>query len=295
MNRKVDFVIAGAQKSGSTSLFSYVSQHPDIFLPPVKEISFFLQAEAWQNGSAYLRPFYRSMKDEKLVGMAHAHIFAFPDSAKRIRSHNPNARVIVVLRNPVDRAYSAYWHARREGRETCETFETALERESERRKDHYTPDAGFSYVAHGHYADHLEAFLEVFDRQNIKTILTEDLSGRGRETIADVFEWLGVDPDLVRVDVEKRRNVAAMPRHMWLHRMIKSPDSRLKRFYYAVVPSAVRFRIRYGPVAWITRKNLAPFEYPALRPETRQRLVEHFTAYNQRLAQLIDRDLSHWT
>jgi hypothetical protein len=294
VDRRIDFVIAGAQKSGSTSLHGYLRQHPDIFLPAVKEIPFFLKDEAYEQGTSYLDRFYSDLRDEKVIGLAHAHILSFPWTASRMRTHNPRMKVLAVLRNPIDRAHSAYWHARRHGWEECETFEEALSKEKERRVGSYVERANFSYVGHGYYAERLKYFIDTFSRENVKAVLTEDLAEHGKETLSQILEWLGVDPACGDIDLRRRANLAAMPRLMWLQRLIKSRNTPLKQLYYRLIPEGLRFYIRHSVAKRIIELNLSGFEYPAMRLETRERLAEHFRPYNEMLAELIGRDLGDW-
>lgn len=285
-------MIVGAQKSATTALYDFLQQHPAIFLPRTKEIHYFVQDEFYRQGDSYLDIFYRELDDQPLVGSAYAHLMYFPKGADRIHRHNPQARILAVLRNPIDRAWSAYWFARRNGWETLPTFERALEREPERRQASFEERAELTYLSHGHYAEQLEPYYRLFGEERVKVLLTEDLAAGATEAMGEVLTWLGLDGDASSIDVRKRVNVAGMPRFPRLQRFLQS--GRIRRSLRRYTPASVRFRIREFVVKPILRLNVDRFEYPEMDPAMRRRLEEYFVPHNRRLEQLIGRDLSHW-
>lgn len=292
MDRKLDFVIVGAQKSATTALYDFLQQHPDIFLPRTKEIHYFAQDEFYRLGDSYLDTYYRELDDQPLVGSAYAHLMYFPKGAGRIYQHNPEARILAVLRNPIDRAWSAYWFARRNGWETLPTFEQALQREPERLLASFEERAELTYVSHGHYAEQLEPYFRLFGKERVKVLLTNDLADGAMGTVVEVLAWLGLNGDATKIDVRKRLNVAGMPRFPGLQRLLQS--ARVRRLLRRSTPASVRFSIREFVIKPILRLNVDRFEYPEMDPATRTRLSEYFEPHNRRLERLIERDLSHW-
>lgn len=197
-----DFLVLGAQKAGTTALYAYLRWHPGITGPSWKEVSFFdrhwWRGEAWYRGQFPLRP------GKRLVGEASPSYLFHPLAPERARSLVPDAKLIVLLRNPVDRAYSHYQHEVALGREPL-SFEDALAAEEERTRGEVErlvsdPRAfsrawwGHTYVARGRYAEQLERWLEAFPREQLLVVATEELGERPAETYARVLRFLGAAP-----------------------------------------------------------------------------------------------------
>lgn len=307
MERPLDFFIIGAQKAGTTALFEFLNGHAGIFLPSVKEVHFFIRQEFFRLGSRYLEPLYRNAPADSLRGGADVEVMSSPWAAERIRAYSPEIRLLAVLRNPVDRAYSAYWFARRLGFEDAPTFEEGLAREAARearvRQDPQSarngelPQVGptkLMYLGNGRYADQLQPFVERFPSEQFRVVFHEDLRNRPQETLADIFDWLGLPYHEGSIDTNRRVNVAGMPRSMLLQRMFRSDDSVAKRWFRRFVPHALRHVIHRRVRQPLLAKNIRTERYPPLHDDTRARLVEYFAPHNARLSDLLGRDLSHW-
>jgi hypothetical protein len=294
MERPLDFFIVGAQKAGTTALFSFLGDHTEIFLPSVKETHFFVREEFFRLGTRYLSPLYQSLRGEALVGGADVEAMYFPDSAARMYAYAPSMRLIAVLRNPVDRAYSAYWFARRLGFEDAPTFEEGLAQEAARVGGGYSERSKLTYLGHGYYAEQLDRYLERFPRERLHVVLHEDLSRHPQETLATVIGWLGLRYEHGSIDTTRRVNVAGFPRSMLLQRLVRSDDSAPKQILRRVVPTGLRYVINRYLRQPLLKRNIRPEVYPPMLEETRVRLREHFSPHNARLADLIGRDLSGW-
>lgn len=294
MDRRIDFLIIGAQKAGTTALFEFLGAHPEIFMPGAKEVHFFIRDEFYLQGERYLAPLYASVTDEALVGAADVEIMYFPGSAERIHAYNPDMRLLAVLRDPVDRAYSGYWFARRLGFEEADTFEEALGREDLRARGGYSERSKLTYVGHGLYAEQLERFLRLFGRDRLWVVLSEDLREQPRETLEATLGWLGVRPEVDSIDYERRVNVAGLPRSMLLQKLLRADDSRVKGLLRRAIPHKLRHFIRRRLRAPLIERNIRPISYPPMCAETRVRLRQHFAPHNERLARLLRLDLSRW-
>lgn len=151
MKQRIDFLVIGAHKSGSTSLYNYLKQHPDVFLPDVEENRFFTKDEFYSEDTTFLDIYYRDLRTEQVVGGKNVHLMYFPWAAERVYNYNPRMKLVVILRNPIDRAYSAYWFARKNGWESCRTFEEAIKREPERLNGSYEEQTELTYLTHSYY------------------------------------------------------------------------------------------------------------------------------------------------
>jgi hypothetical protein len=197
-----DAVILGAQKCGTTSLHGYLVQHPGVIEPLRKEVHYFDlnhgRGEAWYRGHFGLR-------GEPGLNLDSSPYYLFhPAVPQRLRALLPDARLIVLLRDPVRRAYSSYWHQRDKGRETL-SFEDATAAESARawpahaRLADGTLDCSrehqhFSYLARGRYAEQLERWFESFPREQFLILCFEDLARDPLGTLNTTLGFLGLPP-----------------------------------------------------------------------------------------------------
>jgi len=198
-----DFVIIGAMKGGTTSMFQYLAQHPQVNPPFRKEIKFF--DIHFPKGLLWYRahyPMQMKMKDGALTGEATPYYLFHPLAAQRLASTLPNAKIIVLLRNPVDRAYSHYSHIHRVGREPL-SFEEAIEAEPGRlagEAERIMADPNYStfthvhysYLTRGRYAEQLPRWLERFPRDQMLILPSEDLSREPAASFARALDFLGL-------------------------------------------------------------------------------------------------------
>ena len=199
-----DFLIIGAQKAGTTALYAYLRRHPGITGPSWKEVSFFdrhySRGEAWYRGN-----FPNVVRARgKLVGEASPSYVFHPLGAERVRALVPEARLVALVRNPVDRALSHYHHEVALGREPL-SFEEALDAEDERlcgEEERLVADPAYfsrawwshAYKARGRYAEQLDRWLAVFPREQLLVVPSEDLATEPKRTHARVLAFLGAGP-----------------------------------------------------------------------------------------------------
>jgi len=194
-----DFLIVGAQKAGTTALYAYLRWHPGVTGPAWKEVSYFdrhySRGVHWYRGHFPLRP------GDRLVGEASPGYLFHPLAPERVRATVSDAKLIALLRDPVDRALSHYHHEVALGREPL-TFEEAIEAEPERtrgeeerlaREPGYFSHAwwDYTYLARGRYAEQLERWLAVFPREQLLVVASDELAAEPGETYARVLEFLG--------------------------------------------------------------------------------------------------------
>jgi hypothetical protein len=196
-----DFLILGAQKAGTTALYDYLYRHPAISGPRWKEVSFF--DRQWRRGERWYRGNF-PRRAAPPVGEASPSYLFHPLAPGRVRSLLPEARLIALLRNPVDRAFSHYQHEVALGREPL-SFEEALAAEDGRTRgevERMIADPGYfshawwnhTYRARGLYAAQLERWYAVFPREQLLVLATEELGAAPAETYARVLAFLGAPP-----------------------------------------------------------------------------------------------------
>jgi hypothetical protein len=295
-----NFLMIGAAKAGTSSLYAYLRQHPEVFLSEVRECDFFaLEGQspsfsgpgdrvAFRRYVTTLQAYqglFRRAGERPAVGESSDLYLYSPLAARRIRHYLPEAKLIVVLRNPVDRAHSQYKHLVRDGREPLPAFEEALEAEETRIRDGWHPI--WHLRARGFYAAQLTTFLELFPREQLAVHLYEDFEADPLRVLLSIFRFLGVSQDFTP-DTSLRYNVSGRPRSRLLHDFLARPLA-IKDFFKPLFPASVRHRLRAG----LMTGNIVP-DRSRVSPATRQVLITHYRDDVAKLQSLIQRDLSHW-
>jgi len=266
-----DFLILGAQKCGTTSLAAALRTHPQVFIPAVKEAHHFGKVDDAEVGGRAYRRFFSEWDGQPVVGEATPNYLLLPRSAEQICRFLPEVKGIVLLRNPVDRAYSGYWHSDRVGL-VPGPFEEVIDREM---SDPVTSLRRFGdLVIRGHYAEQLQRYLDLgFDRERLLVLFFEEMRSDGAGALCRVQEFLGIDVVLTEVPHRNEASRSGIPRRLRRHLTPRRHTLLINRFLRA------------------TRR---PFVPPPMDPEVRARLVEHYRPHNARLAELLGRDLPGW-
>jgi hypothetical protein len=291
-----NFLIIGAAKAGTTSLYSYLAQHPQIYMSEQKEPRFFAIEGEQPNYGGITQGINRSsistledyqalfagVGDEVAVGEASTIYLYSEKAAERIKHHIPDAKLIAVLRNPADRAFSSYVHLVRDGFEAL-SFAEGLAAEPMRRQENWQPL--WFYQHRGFYYEQLKRYFDRFDNQQIKVYLYDDLVASTQTVAQDIYRFLDVDdsfvPDLTR------SNVSGIPKRRWLQNLFMK-DNPLKSAIKPLLPEQMRKRISRD----VNRKNTG--DKPTFPPEIRHQLIETYREDILKLQDLLDRDLSSW-
>ena len=290
---KIDFAIIGAQKSGTTALFDMLNQHPEIQFGYKKEDNYFVQEEIYQSGPAHLYGIYATDKLNGLRGYAYVNLMYFHSIAvPRLYKNNPSMKIVAILRDPIDRAYSAFHYMRSRMMEPHETFEAAIEQELVSLDDSFQFQANRTYLGHGHYASQLKPFLDAFGRENVRIYDQAELKRSYQEVCSDAFQFLGVQ-DLAGTVTQSLSNQTGMPAVSLIPRLIYSTGS-LKSLYVRLLPAAARRRLRVGVVRKVREANLKQVQFPPMSSDTRARLAAYYAPHNEALAQLLGRESSLW-
>lgn len=292
-----NFLIIGAGKAGTSSIYYYLQQHPQVYMSPLKEPKFFaLEGEplnfqgpdrdivnrnSVNNLEAY-QNLFRAVSTEIAIGEASPLYLYSPKAPARIKHYLPEAKLIAILRNPVERAFSSFTHLLREGYENL-SFEQALVVEENRIQKKWAPL--WHYTQKGYYYEQLKRYFDIFDRGQIQVYLYEDLQANSTNVIQNIYNFVGVDntfiPDL------SRKNVSGTPKSRIVHDLF-TKDNLIKSLLKPFFPKQLRRNI-----ADITiRQNLG--SKPMLSYETRHKLLQLYREDILQLQDLIQRDLSAW-
>ena len=296
VEKKPNFIIIGAMKSATTSLYTYIKQHPHIFMTKVKEPMFFNNFQQENNynilGSKskksttleeYLAMF-KDAKNEKAIGEASPAYIYNENAPYLIKEHLPDVKIIAILRQPTDRAYSNFLHTKRADRENVNSFEQAIKIEKERISDNWSPL--YHYIQKGFYSVQLKRYYNLFPKENIKVYLFEDLVKNPKVTLKDIFKFLNVDEN-IEIDSSKKSNVSGTPNGI-LGFILK------KMRYYNLMPKFVISD--YLPTFIINLLFKSVYkDTEKLDSVLRKELTDKY--YREeilKLEKLIDRDLSNW-
>ena len=297
-----NFLIIGAAKSGTTALYHYLKQHPQIYMSPVKEPGFFafegerpqyfgpgddrFSSHMVMNLKDY-QGLFAAVDNQIAIGEAsQAYLSLSEVSASRIQQYTPCAKLIAVLRHPAERAYSNYQMLVTTGREYL-GFTQALDEEEARMSKQWS--YLWAYKMRGLYHARLQPYFDRFAREQIRIYLYEDWNTRPYEVLQDMFRFLQVDDTFIP-DMTMRHNVPYPPYSQTVRAFLKNPPNTLKTFLKPFLPKVLRRKI-IKKMESLNQKKTPP---PPLDPEIRRQLTEVYRDDILKLQDLIGRDLSHW-
>jgi hypothetical protein len=302
-----NFLIVGAQKAGTTALYYALSKHPQVFMSAVKEPAYFVAEDALRNAAgpgdeasqlvtsldAYEELFAGSGSADARGESSTSYLYD-PDAPQRIKDQLPDVKLIAILRNPVDRAYSNFLHLVRDGREPIHDFRAALAREEQRRGEGWS--LSWRYLDKGYYGAQVERYLARFGPDRFRSYLYEDYNDDPDPTIRDIYRFLGVDDDFAQ-DLSLRLNVGGLPRSrslQWLARQAVPPpqdpnNTRARRLKWLIDALPDRFR---GGLLKAQSSNLS--SPPPLSPDLREELLEGYREDAELVQRLTGLDTSRW-
>ena len=286
-----NFLIVGSAKCGTTSLYAWLKTHPEVFLPEFKEPGFFVRDTGFDDWGKY-QSLFAAGEGKKAVGEATTDYLFSPESPDWIRRVlGDDVRILILIRNPVERAFSLYKYMLMEGFENVVPFEKALALEERRFADEAFRALNremfwaYMYVRTSFYCESIERYMSVFDRRMVKILVFDDIVTDPHSVFAEVCEFLEISGSFrPRFSWE---NKSATPRSVALQRF-------LRRNMYrggALPPLGALWR---ASVARLMAANKSSRKEIRLQPATRQKLGGIFAGDVDRLGRLLDRDLSHW-
>lgn len=293
--RKPDFLIVGAPKCGTTALYDFLNQHPQIFMPELKEPHYFIRDvydKAVTDTDEYFALF-DAATDDQLAGEASTWYLYVKSSADEIRAVCGTIKIIIMLRNPVDMMYSLHGHNIFKGRETITDFGAAMAAETERKAQATAgaPATTFTdrvfYRDAATYSDKVQHYFDVFGRENVMVILYDDFRADNVAVYNEVLGFLGIDdfePDIRAVNVN--RKIA----NQSLNVTMKKPPSLVRRVARTVLPQSGRRAIG----EFLRGVNVQSGKRDKLDPAVRQHYLNEFHDEIDRLGAVLGRDLSFW-
>lgn len=291
----------GAAKAGTTAAHVYLYQHPEVYMSFLKEPKYLsISANRFpHNGPGdrkvddgivksmeeYLNLF-KDAGDEKVIGESSADYLYFHNTViPRMKSLSPGAKILIMLRNPVERAYSSYRHMVMDERETL-SFENALRREEERMKANYEfiwfyKDAGFYYKQVRHY-------IESFGKENVKICIYDDFAADSMAVMKDIFRFLDVDEGF-DPNTAVRYNVGPSVQSESLEKFLVEYDHPVKKVLRPLLLNTIGRKYTETLVNYFINRNTLK-----IKPKTRKRLIGVYESDVLKLEGLIGRNLSGW-
>lgn len=270
------FLIIGSQKAGTTTLYNIFKRHPQIYMSGTKEINFFFHDHLYKRGIDFYKMHFKKAKiNNDAVGEASPGYICHPQAPRRIKKHLPDIKLILTVRNPIERAYSQYWDNRRKLEEALtfkETLSVAL-------SDDYQPGKP-GYFSRGAYIRYIKIYLEYFDRKQLLILVFDDMLNDPLSVYKKCFQFLGVDDSFECPEMQLKFNPSAI----WSNPIYKYFFENPK---YSSYLSPLTRRLLF-----FRRKT--PYNYPPMDDSTRAKLIEFFSAPNKQLSEFINRDLSFW-
>ncbi|MFB6355203.1 MAG: sulfotransferase [bacterium] len=300
MSEQDVFFLLGAAKAGTTTLHHLLKQHPSICMSRPKEPQFFERDEEWDRGKEfYFKNYFPHCDSESIdwYGDARQRNLYLPWVPNRIHQAFPETKLLVIVRDPVQRAFSHYWHNRRHGREELEPLE-AMKRDEQRIQSGKTMDSteekkryqesirenrGLyrTYLDSGYYAQQLKRYEHFFDRDQIKVLIFERFVRSPVESTRSVFQYLDVKPDVTLETAQK--NKGYVPRIQLVQRFIHNLGATVLS---RLVPDVLKRRIK----SMVSENR----DYEELHPDTARWLYKHFESHNEKLYDWLGSSVEAW-
>lgn len=287
---KINTFLIGVQKAGTSTFWNWLTQHPEIYGPEVMKDYHFFTRKEWRNkGVGYLHKFYDDYQGESIVMQGGVNYYFEPEFIKHVLDYQPDGKYILILRDPVDRVWSAFQYFTKLGQEK-RTFEQALEDE---RKGRNKPEDRhmYAYLEHGLYAKYLRLILNRIPRERLLILHYHELFRDPGTNLDRTFDFLGIDPEF-RVNTQVTKNKTGQVRFSWLNEMLFSKQGiigRIKKYIPLQKLMPLTWRIKMGNVVRDTNV-VAGGEKPLLSEKERKFMEDYFREDQDELKEILSLD-----
>jgi len=298
------FIILGAGKSGTTSLYAYCQEHPEVFMSAIKETNFFelegqqtifseaedpLKLKHYPQSINNIKDYtalFKNTANFKSKGEASPMYLYGKNAPANLKKYVPEIKLIAILRQPSERLFSRYTHLLRDGHEPTKSFEDVFDTNSiwwQR------PDL----VQEGFYYQHLSRYFRLFDSAQIKVFLYDDLKSDSKKVMRELYRFIGVDQNF-KPSTNQSFNVSGKPKSKLVNQLIGT-NSDLINWLKTSFPGVFKL-LKNNPIvaSKFDKMRHANLERISLDAKTRQRLDDIYKDDIQQLSQLLQRDLKHW-
>ncbi|MEZ4886667.1 MAG: sulfotransferase domain-containing protein [Chitinophagales bacterium] len=283
----IDFIGIGAAKAGTTWVAKMLYAHPQICLSEPKEVHFFnakrpfirnQNNDNYQKGLKWYEKHFTHCLSNQIKGEFSTSYLADKEAAQRMKTHFPNVKIIVCLRNPIDRFYSNYNFRKHRLQYEKRNLDLVVNQ-----KD--------AYVKQGLYYQQLQTYLEHFSMEDIYLIFFEDIKNCPEKILKELYTFLGVDRDFLPEDVYEKKNASKMAR-------LPNVENWIRGLSFLVVSLHLNWLIvllkKWGFNDWVMKKITKSYTYPPMSQDMREKLKPVFEEDINNLENLLKKDLSHW-
>lgn len=292
MNQEIagpNFFVVGAQKCGTTSIYEHMRKHPQVFLPEIKEPEFYsskpgagkiLYAQNCGSLEAY-RLQYRGSEAYLASGDFSTGYLWDPNAPKRIHDVCPEAKIIVMLRDPVVRAHSAYLMLLRDGLDSSPSFSEAMRRDKAR--DDTSWFTAWHYVEAGMYYAQVKRYIDLFGSDRVLVLMFDDFVKTPLAVLTGIARHIGIDPEPFNaLDLSEVHNSFKLPRSIFFYRILR--NEHIMKLRHSLLPSAFQRWLKSNSLLYNTQK-------PPLDLESRSYLQQVYAPDIARLENLLGRKL----
>jgi hypothetical protein len=286
---KIKLFICGAQKAGTTSLKQYLSEHPAVHSHVQKEFAYFYNEEEYLKGEevAYSKYFGPFLQGKKLIAK-NAGLYTNEKGLIRLAEHNAGCKIVLILRNPVERAYSAFQMEASYGHATGEFEDVIRFIDSGNRENwHYQ-----FLIKMGEYETYVRNILKIFPKENVIVLRYEDLKSNALSVCRTLFEHLDVSTDF-RPDITVRYNVTHKIRSKGYAKVLKRlmrNDNPIKRIAQKLIPARQDYKLG----EFLRNANKTQLAPEAINETARRKLAGYYKPFNERLSITTGIDFSDW-
>ena len=278
-----NFFIVGMPRSGTTSLYSYLKQHPEVYLSILKEPHFFstdlTSIPVYVKDENEYLGLFNSVKNEKIIGEASVWYLTSKVAASKINAFSPESKILIMLRNPADMLFSLYNLYIRTENEDADSFEVALEKIDQRRKGYQLPEKsyfpeGLMYTDIGLYFEKIKRYINIFDSRRLKVVVFEKFITNPLSELQSIMEFLQISKTYpIELDLKKAKRIIS-------EKVISQLKNSTKEIREKV-------RIKNG------KTHLGSKPIPFHR-ETKEKLLQYFSDDIYKTSQLLNIDLQYW-
>ncbi len=261
-----NFLVIGAPRAGTTWIARNLREHPDIYIPSIKEVHFF--DRNYNRGLDYYEGFFNGVSSETAIGEVTPSYLFLPQVPELIKKSLQDVRLIVTLRHPVERLYSRYWNSKAKYSQNKDlSFEEKLGKKPE-------------FIHEGFYYDHLIRYFEIFPRKDILVLFFDELKDSPDIFLKKIFKHLNVDEDYKPPLLSSKINSATSVKNIGKSQVLWQVYRVLKKLRL------------YRAEQFVEKINRV--EYPPMKHETREYLLELYREKNEKLSELLGVDLTQW-
>lgn len=284
-----NFIIVGAAKAGTTSLYHYLSGHPNVFMSNPKEVNYFSKEEIMKQGLYYqdfkakdfvsYKKLFSDVSDEIAIGEGSVSYLFYPDTPNKIKTAIPDVKIIILLRDPVERAFSHYLMDYRMGLVSLSFEDIFYKKVDNKKLSLYYQQ----YIELGLYYEQVKRYINLFGKEQVRIYLQEDLRKDANGVVLDLYDFLKIDKSYTPC-VNKEHNAFSMPKNEFIHKLYSS--NFIRSIASAIFTNTLKEKVKN---IFFERKKK-----PVLGQSVRNDLQEMYKKDIQDLERMIGRDLAHW-